>query len=121
MRERESDAELAQANLEDKRRRAVKIGALVGLVLGILACVAVNRIYYGGTVDWSEQQLLTNIVITTVLFPVVFTLNMSYTGRPLHDAPLPVLLLLCLLLAVLEGAAIGKLISLLFRARPVRR
>jgi uncharacterized membrane protein YhaH (DUF805 family) len=111
------DAQRAEQRLVDRRRQAVRIGALVGVVVGVIACIAMNRIYYGNTVRWGERSPLVDIVATIVFFPIVFTLNMSYTGMPLHDAPLPLLYLICLLLATLEGMAIGKLISLRYRAR----
>ncbi|MCA1667494.1 MAG: hypothetical protein LC793_08905 [Thermomicrobia bacterium] len=52
------DAERAEGRLDDRRRRAVTIGAIVGLVLGVVACVAMNRIYYGGTVRWGNAHPL---------------------------------------------------------------
>lgn len=111
------DMQVAEERRADRRRRAIRIGATVGLVLGVLACVALNRIYWGNTVRWGERSPAVDVVATILFFPVVFTLNLSYTGRPLHDAPLSLLYVICLGLAILEGVAIGALVSLRHRAR----
>ncbi len=94
------------------------LGAIVGIVLRALACIALNRIHYGNTVRCGGRSPLVDIVAAALFVPTVFTLNLSYTGRPLHGAPLTVLDLMCALLSIFEGTAIGKMIPLRFGAHP---